>query len=237
VLTKTLPKDDFTKPIIHALNNEEILMQDAIDYRGQAVIAATRYIAVADWGLIVKIDAEEAFAPITDLKRMTVLLTIIMLAIVSFIGYIIAKSIATPIEQLTRAAEQIARGNFNVHVEGVESKDEIGLLARAFNEMIVKLNASYQQIKAANQQLRASEQQLKAGNQQIRASEQQLRAANQQLKAASQQTLASEAKLKEKVVELEKFNRLTVDRELKMVELKKEITHLKGTSPKEGSHE
>lgn len=45
-----------------------------------------------------------------------------------------------------------------------------------------QLQASEQQLRAANQQLRASEQQLRAANQQLRASEQQLRAANQQLK-------------------------------------------------------
>ncbi len=66
-------------------------------------------------------------------------------------------------------------------------------------------------------------QQLKAANQQLAASEQQLKAGNQQMTAANQQLAASEKKLQEKILELEKFNKLTVDRELKMVELKEKI--------------
>lgn len=49
---------------------------------------------------------------------------------------------------------------------------------------------------------------------------------NQQLKAANQQLAASENKLQNKILELEKFNKLTVDRELKMVELKEKIARL-----------
>ncbi len=70
-------------------------------------------------------------------------------------------------------------------------------------------------------------QQLKASNQQLAASEQQLKAANQQMAAANQQLTASERKTQEKVLELENFNKLMVGREMKMVELKEEITRLK----------
>ena len=79
--------------------------------------------------------------------------------------------------------------------------------------IIKKLEESRKVIDAANQQLRASEQQLKAGNQQLR--------------AANQQLIASEKQLQDKNLELERFNKVTVGRELKMVELKEEIKTLK----------
>ena len=83
-----------------------------------------------------------------------------------------------------------------------------------------------EELHAANQQLRASEQQLKSANQQLRASEQQLKAANQQLGAKEQALRASQEELKKKMVDLERFNRLMVDREMEMVKLKGEINSL-----------
>ena len=62
----------------------------------------------------------------------------------------------------------------------------------------IKIEASNQQLQAANQQLQASEQQLMAANQQLQASEQQLMAANQQLQASQQQLEATSSELREK---------------------------------------
>jgi len=42
------------------------------DYRGQTVIAAWRYIPLLHWGLVAKIDAAEAFAPIVKLGRLSI---------------------------------------------------------------------------------------------------------------------------------------------------------------------
>ena len=61
----------------------------------------------------------------------------------------------------------------------------------------------------------------------IKASEQQLRAANQQLNAGNQQLAASQKNLQDKLIELERFNKIAVGRELKMVELKQDIADLK----------
>ena len=49
-------------------------------------------------------------------------------------SYLLARSITVPLRNLSRAAEQIERGNFNQEVK-VETKDEIGSLAAIFNRM------------------------------------------------------------------------------------------------------
>ena len=40
-----------------------------IDYRGKKVIAAWRYIPSLDWGMVAKIDTDEAFADVTNLRK------------------------------------------------------------------------------------------------------------------------------------------------------------------------
>ena len=50
----------------------------------------------------------------------------------------IAARVSRPIEQLARAAEQVAAGNWETHVPA-RSRDEVGQLARSFNHMTAQL--------------------------------------------------------------------------------------------------
>lgn len=53
-------KDDQESPMIKALNKKEgVYAKQAIDYRGKRVFAATRYLDIVDWGMVVKIDRDE----------------------------------------------------------------------------------------------------------------------------------------------------------------------------------
>jgi signal transduction histidine kinase len=56
-------------------------------------------------------------------------------------GGLLAFRFARPLKQLTIAAKDVAEGNMDVNVE-VHSRDEIGTLARSFNEMVSKLRSS-----------------------------------------------------------------------------------------------
>ena len=65
----------------------------------------------------------------------TSIISIIGFIIILSVGYIFtAKNIIAPIESLTAAATQISKGDFSLRVP-VESEDEIGALANAFNAM------------------------------------------------------------------------------------------------------
>jgi two-component system sensor histidine kinase BaeS len=56
-------------------------------------------------------------------------------------SYLLARSIAVPLRNLSRAAEQIEQGNFEQQVP-VETKDEVGHLATIFNQMAQTLAKS-----------------------------------------------------------------------------------------------
>ncbi len=70
--------------------------------------------------------------------KIVVALAAIVLLIVAVITFFVSKGIAKPLEKVTAAAQQIAEGNFNVALS-VNSKDEIGQLAKAFRLTIEQL--------------------------------------------------------------------------------------------------
>ena len=59
--------ENIGRPIQEAVQGREGVGQ-YLDYRGKKVIGAWRYIPSLDWGIVAKIDTQEAFADITNLK-------------------------------------------------------------------------------------------------------------------------------------------------------------------------
>ncbi len=66
------------------------------------------------------------------------IITIAIIVIVVLVTYFMAASIVKPIQKVSKVAEQIADGQFNVELF-VNSKDEVGQLAKSFNLTIDKL--------------------------------------------------------------------------------------------------
>jgi len=105
-----------------------------IDYRGKKVISAWRYIPSLDWGLVAKIDTEEAFADVTNLRNLSMIILIIIFVLSGIMAFSIAKSISEPIKRLSESAQIIGSGNLDYKI-GTNLKDEIGQLSRAFDKM------------------------------------------------------------------------------------------------------
>jgi signal transduction histidine kinase len=61
-------------------------------------------------------------------------------AVAAGVAYALARSIIQPIQGLTESAQQLGEGNLDQHVP-VQSQDEMGKLAEAFNKMAAKLRA------------------------------------------------------------------------------------------------
>jgi two-component system, NtrC family, nitrogen regulation sensor histidine kinase NtrY len=60
-------------------------------------------------------------------------------------GGLLALRFAQPLRQLTLAAKEVSDGNLEVRVK-TRSRDEIGILARSFNEMVLKLQKSREEL-------------------------------------------------------------------------------------------
>jgi len=69
----------------------------------------------------------------------------IALLVTIVMGILISKTITVPIQEVTQKAEVMARGDFSQEVS-VKSNDEIGQLARMFNELRMQLSNNISQI-------------------------------------------------------------------------------------------
>jgi signal transduction histidine kinase len=90
------------------------------------------------WSVIVEQPSDEAFAaPIQLQRRLTIAIGFALLVMLS-VGYFFGRSFINPILRLTRGTKALAEGKLDERVV-VDSKDELGQLGTAFNNMADKL--------------------------------------------------------------------------------------------------
>ena len=109
-------------------------------YTYNGVTKLTGYAPVADtpWIVVFEIEESEILASATLLQNTLAVFTAIALLGGALITFFVSGSIAKPIQEVTFAAQEIARGEFDVTLE-VNSKDEVGKLAEAFNLTLGRL--------------------------------------------------------------------------------------------------
>jgi PAS domain S-box-containing protein len=118
---------------------------EALDYRGVPAIIVYHWLPDYQLCLIVKIDQEEAYADSRSLGGIMALTGIAILLLGSVIAWQVARSIARPILVLEHGAGQLGQGNLNYRIEN-ESRDEVGSLGRAFNQMAADIASKEAQL-------------------------------------------------------------------------------------------
>ena len=111
-----------------------------VDYRGKEAVAAWRYIPSLDWGLVAKIDAQEAFSDVLNLRNLIFIILGIIVVLSAIMAVSIAQSVSGPIKIVAQGAEIIGSGNLDYKI-ATDSRDEIGQLARTFDKMAQDLKS------------------------------------------------------------------------------------------------
>lgn len=91
-------------PIQHAVKGEEGY-GISIDYRRKEILAAWSYLPELKWGMVVKIDAEEAFQHIYDLRNRLLLIGVFTILLVIIISIRISKTISYPIKESHKGSQ------------------------------------------------------------------------------------------------------------------------------------
>ena len=130
-----------------------------------------RYLAYAPivgttWSIGVTVPAREALERLSSFTQITVVTIIAVLIISAFFIFLFSNRIAKPLLTLEVAAGRIAGGDLSVTQINVNSKDELGRLARSFEKMVINLRGLIQEISGSAEQVAASSQELTANAEQ-----------------------------------------------------------------------
>ena len=109
------------------------------DYRGRPVVGLYRWLPNADAAMIVEMGQDEAFDTAQDLAVSIAVIGLGLVALLSIGIYVAARRIARPIVAITDTASAVAAGDLTREVP-VTSRDEVGTLGRAFNDMTHQLH-------------------------------------------------------------------------------------------------
>lgn len=140
------------KPAQFAAGGEEGIIM-TLDYRGVPVLAAYRHIRISSemgWGMVVKRDRAEVFAPLRLSLFYSLLVALVSVVAVLCLVYVIASRISRPIRLLSQTVQQVESGDLGARAPAaLASAGEIGLLAGAFNSMIQRIQNWYDELDAA----------------------------------------------------------------------------------------
>ncbi|MDX8413107.1 MAG: PAS domain S-box protein [Mariprofundales bacterium] len=121
-----------------------------IDWRGERVLAVWQYLPALQWGMVVKLDTDEAFGYWRSVQKEWLEVIGLCLLMAYLLIYLFARRLVRPLRRLTDVSLCYAAGKAQGDMKDlVTIENETGLLAGAMQSMLLQVEQS----KAAQQRL------------------------------------------------------------------------------------
>ena len=136
-----------TEAAIRAFANENGT-QLIHDYRNIPVLSSYEKLNIPglNWVVLAEFDNDEAFMPVTEIRRRIYILSIVISAVIFAVTYLITRKITRPLVMLNDATTMLTNGEYVTKLT-VKSKDEIGELAKSFNILSDTLSKNREDLK------------------------------------------------------------------------------------------
>ncbi|HPJ35818.1 MAG TPA: PAS domain S-box protein [Spirochaetota bacterium] len=123
-------------------------------YNNRREVAFYHAVPVTGWSVASVISEAELFSPARQMLRTLFFITAAIIALIGTIIILVSRRLASPLQKLALHAREVASGNLDVPPLVIQSGDEIGTLAHAFNEMIVRLRDTMDGLKKSEEKYR-----------------------------------------------------------------------------------
>jgi len=123
------------------------------DYRGIPVLSSYAPLDIPglNWAILSEMDLAEAYAPVYAFQRVILIWATFIILLITIVSMILSYIFIKPINILIASAKKIGEGEVNALVM-LNSQDEFGELANAFNDMVHSLQAKTEIIERKNRE-------------------------------------------------------------------------------------
>ena len=140
-LGQSIPSTDTDITLKGVVSSDESLIGE-YQLLGISSVVARAKVFGPGWSVFVAIPTKVYYGPVDNLTQAMFIVGLAALLIGLLAAYFIARNLAHPIKLLTRVTAKIAAKGSLVERVQWQSKDELGLLAHSFNQMLDQLHTS-----------------------------------------------------------------------------------------------
>jgi HD-GYP domain-containing protein (c-di-GMP phosphodiesterase class II) len=127
--------------------------RDGQEVRMLGAYATARLDQDATLGVIAIQDEHAALQSVTEMRKQTIIISLIAATFALLIGFIFAKQLTRPVRDLAAGAHRIASGDFSQRIE-VRSRTELGELGESFNQMTDQLEHYIEDLRTSSEENR-----------------------------------------------------------------------------------
>lgn len=130
-----------------------------VNNEGVSVLAAFSPVKEAPWRVVVRQPTAESYSHAENLRYFLILAFVGSLLCAAAVGAVLAWQISKPVAALAQGVREVAGGRLDIRIP-VTTRDEVGDLARTFNDMTARLLKNREDIESAHRQVLESEKHL-----------------------------------------------------------------------------
>jgi methyl-accepting chemotaxis protein len=135
---------------------------------GHDVVTGYSPVPTPQWAALALQDEDEAFAAVSDLREVVILVVLVGFALTALFAYLFARRQTRPLSAVAHAARRVAGGDLKARVEP-EGTTEVQALGGSFNQMVEALDRLVRQIGEAATQLSTASAELSSAAEELSA--------------------------------------------------------------------
>jgi methyl-accepting chemotaxis protein len=155
------------------------------------------------WSVAVGVDDDEFLGPVVAIRNQTLAVGGVVFVIGLLVAGWFAARLTAPVRRMITTAEQVAGGDLTRQID-ITSTDEIGQLARAFNQMIVSLKELITRVNENSTNLAAQGQEISASSEEVSSTMDQVAGETSAVAATAEQSAAGAQALAESAESMKK---------------------------------